>query len=83
MHVSLHCQVLPTWFACLGESFMEVPLACFGRQGGAGRNFKSIKSLLELTLCGILLDLCFVAMAQKLSQDLTAHPLSNCLAFVI
>ena len=57
MHVSLHCQVLPTWFACLGVSFMEVPLACFDRQGGAGRDFKSIKSLLELTLCGILLEL--------------------------
>ena len=41
MHVSLHCQVLPTWFACLGESFMEVPLACFGRQGGAGRGHGS------------------------------------------
>ena len=65
MHVSLHCQVLPTWFACLGESFMEVPLACFGRQGGAGRNFKSIKSLLELTLCGILLDFMFCGHGSK------------------
>ena len=68
---------------------MEVPLACLTDKGEAGHDFKSsqIFSLLELTLCG-LLDLSlncvmFVAMAQKLSQDLAAHHLSNCLAFVI
>ena len=78
--------VFALWFACRGESFMEVPLACFDRQGGAGRDFKSIKCLLELTLCGIWLELKLVYVCghgSKLSQDLTAHPLSNCLAFVI
>ena len=37
----------------------------FWQTGGAGRNFKSIKSLLELTLCGILLDFMFCGHGSK------------------
>ena len=71
---------LPWWIVHGGASGL------FWQTGGAGRDFKSIKCLLELTLCGIWLELKLVYVCghgSKLSQDLTAHPLSNCLAFVI
>ena len=42
------CPVLPTWFACLAESFMEVPLACLTDRGGQVMTLNQVKYLVYL-----------------------------------
>ena len=69
LHVSMHVSSVPTWFACLVNHSMEVPLACL-RRGGAGHDFKSSQFIFRKNVWQFWLELKLLYVWPWLNKDI-------------
>ena len=77
LHVSMHVSSVPTWFACLVNHSMEVPLACL-RRGGQVMTLNQVNLSFE-KMCGnfdLSLNCCMCGHGSTKTSACSACPSS-------